>query len=137
MHEELASATEEEATSQTSSELMDGAEQCENLVFDLATLPTDLGNTASHLISQNLHTLRRIGDKQYDLWNGKKNVDSFVKQLSLHVRAKPPDVNISELVEQYNDRENRFGLPATRADGEIEQERPRIIFKKTLDKEKE
>ena len=75
MHQELASATEEEATSQTSSELMDGVEQCENLVFDLATLPTDLDYTAAHLISQNLHNLRRVGDKQYDLWNGKKNVD--------------------------------------------------------------
>ena len=40
-------------------------------------------------------------------------------------------------MEQYNDRENRFGLPAERADGKIEKERPFIIFRKTLDKEKE
>ena len=54
---------------------MDGAEQCENLMFELGSLPTDLEQTAAALLSQNLHNLRRIGSKKYDLWNGKKNVD--------------------------------------------------------------
>ena len=73
--EESPSETEESAASESSSELMDGAEQCENLMFDLAGLPTDLGQTAASLLTQNLHNLRRIGSKKYDLWNGKKNVD--------------------------------------------------------------
>ena len=56
---------------------MDGVEQCENLVFGIAEMPTptDLGHTAAQLLSQNLHNLRRAGSKPYDLWNGKKNVD--------------------------------------------------------------
>ena len=55
--------------------------------------------------------------------------------MNLHIRAKPPEVNISELVHQYNDPEKRNGLPYVRTDGTIEEERPKIIFRETLNKE--
>ena len=61
--------------------------------------------------------------KKYDLYLGKKGQDGFIKHLKNVIKKQKPEVNISEITDQYYNREILHNYPVEPAS---------LVFRKTL-----
>ena len=82
-------------------------------------------NLAQSALQGNIHDGKRA--RKYDLYGGKHNKDDFIKKMTKEIEENLPEVNISDIVDQYYNRSTRNGQAV---------ESNLIIFQKTLEQEK-
>ena len=66
--------------------------------------------------------------KKYDLYGGAKNKDEFIQKMQKKIKKEPPEINISDICEQYYHRTPFCNYPP---------ESNKVIFRNALYKENE
>ena len=80
------------------------------------------------LKGSNIRDGKRVRHYEYDLYFGTRNREKFIEMMEKQISEQLPEVNISDIVEQYYNRKN--------IDERDLEKSYKMIFKKTLEKEK-